>query len=188
MRAPRRRPPPEPSPLDRQRARGPAPAADASSPAALSQPPGAWSQARPPGAGGRRPQQEGEAAAAGDARAGVLARLRGLAEGGAVVPLPFVRAADLGQPAALLNDPRAAYLAPAKAHLLGNLVSAPHMQSVVAQRSNDMQVAGNGLACAQHPHVMPFSIAHQMCRALAGASWECFLLMQGTDPPGVPRS
>lgn len=53
------------------------------------------------------------------------ARLRGLAEGGAVVPLPFLRAADLGHPQALLNDVRAAYVPPDKVHLLGNLVRVP---------------------------------------------------------------
>ena len=54
----------------------------------------------------------------------MLARLRGLAEGGALVPLPWLRAAALGPPPALLNDLRAPYLPPDKLPLLRNLVSA----------------------------------------------------------------
>lgn len=133
MRGARRRPLPELSPLDRRRPRdaGPSTAGlQSQSPAAARehgqhrQPPGGAGWPQPPLQGGldAAVQQGPEAGQLGEGRAGILARLWGLAEGGAVVPLPFVRAADLGAPAALLNDLRAAYLPPDKAHLLGNLV------------------------------------------------------------------
>ncbi len=122
MRGARRRQPPEPSPRPRK-----PPLEGRRSPAAP-QP------LQPSAAGRTHPQQQqrrpllGAAAAAlaglpaGSGGAAVLARLRSLAEGGAVVPLPCLRAADLGAPAALLNDVRAAYLPPDKMHLLGHLV------------------------------------------------------------------
>lgn len=125
MRDLRRKPPPEPSPLDRRR---PRPAKAELPPAAAAQQPrqqqntggAAWPQLQEGGNELRRQGAEAQPPA-GDGRAAVLARLRGLVEGGAVVPLPFLRAADLGQPHALLNDVRAAYMPPDKVHLLGNL-------------------------------------------------------------------
>lgn len=54
-------------------------------------------------------------AAAGKERERLVERLRGVCQGGSVVPVPFLRAAH-AVPAAILDDMRAPYMSPAHVH------------------------------------------------------------------------
>ena len=60
-------------------------------------------------------QSAAPAAAAGKERERLVERLRGVCQGGSVVPVPFLRAAH-AVPAAILDDMRAPYLPPSHAH------------------------------------------------------------------------